>query len=72
VSGGGQPYASTDDIRAQRIAGMYNDDERSTIRCSHQNPEIKQIYEEYLGEPLSKKSHHLLHTTYTERPIYKR
>lgn len=72
VSGGGQPYASTDDIRAQRIAGIYNDDERSTIRCSHQNPEIKQIYEDYLGEPLSKKSHHLLHTTYTDRPIYKR
>ncbi len=72
VSGGGQPYASTDEIRAQRIAGLYADDERSTIRCSHQNPEIQQIYAEYLGAPLSEKSHHLLHTTYTSRPVYKK
>ena len=72
VSGGGQPYASTDEIRAKRIAGLYADDERSTIRCSHQNPEIQQIYAEYLGAPLSEKSHHLLHTTYTSRPVYKK
>jgi len=72
VAGGGQPYATTDEVRAQRIAGLYTDDEKSTIRCSHQNPEIKQIYKEYLGAPLSEKSHHLLHTTYTERKIYKK
>ncbi|MDC7246935.1 MAG: NADH-dependent [FeFe] hydrogenase, group A6 [Sphaerochaetaceae bacterium] len=71
VSGGGQPYATTDDVRAQRIAGLYTDDEQSEVRCSHQNPEIKQIYADYLGAPLSEKSHHLLHTTYTERPLYK-
>jgi iron-only hydrogenase group A len=56
VSGGGQPYASTDEVRAMRIAGIYTDDERSTVRCSHQNPEIQQIYKDYLGEPLSEKS----------------
>ena len=72
VAGGGQPYATTDEVRAQRIAGLYADDEQSTIRCSHQNPEIQQIYKEYLGAPLSEKSHHLLHTTYTERKIYKK
>ena len=72
VSGGGQPYASTDEVRAQRIAGLYTDDERSTVRCSHQNPEIQQIYQEYLGAPLSEKAHHLLHTTYTESKIYKK
>ena len=71
VSGGGQPYATTDEVRAQRIAGLYTDDEQSEVRCSHQNPEIKQIYADYLGAPLSEKSHHLLHTTYTERPLYK-
>lgn len=72
ISGGGQPYASTDEVRAQRIAGLYTDDERSTVRCSHQNPEIQQIYTDYLGEPLSEKAHHLLHTTYTERKVYKK
>jgi iron-only hydrogenase group A len=72
VSGGGQPYASTDEVRAMRIAGIYTDDERSTVRCSHQNPEIQQIYKDYLGEPLSEKAHHLLHTTYHERKVYKK
>jgi len=71
VAGGGQPYSTTDDIRNKRIAGLYSDDERSTYRCSHQNPEIIQIYDEFLGEPLSEKAHHLLHTTYQERKIYK-
>jgi len=72
VAGGGQPYATTDEIRAQRIAGIYADDEGSVTRCSHQNPEIQQIYEDYLGEPLSDKAHQLLHTTYHERRIYKK
>jgi iron-only hydrogenase group A len=72
VAGGGQPYATTDDIRTKRIAGLYTDDEKSTYRCSHQNPEIQQIYTEFLEKPLSEKSHHLLHTTYTERKIYKK
>lgn len=72
VAGGGQPYATTDEVRAQRIAGLYTDDERSTVRCSHQNPEIQQIYKDFFGAPLSEKSHQLLHTTYTERKIYKK
>lgn len=72
IAGGGQPYSTTDDIREKRIAGLYTDDENSEVRCSHQNPEIQQIYKEFLGAPLSEKSHHLLHTTYTERKIYKK
>ena len=72
IAGGGQPYSTTDEIREQRIAGIYKDDEMSEIRCSHENPEIIQIYKDFLGEPLSKKSHELLHTSYKERPVYKR
>lgn len=72
VAGGGQPYSTTDEVRTKRIAGLYMDDEESTYRCSYQNPEIQQIYREFLGEPMSEKSHHLLHTTYTPRKIYKK
>jgi NADH-quinone oxidoreductase subunit G len=72
IAGGGQPYGTEDEIRAQRVAGLYKDDEKSEIRCSHQNPEIAQIYSDYLGAPLSKKSHHLLHTHYTSRPVYQK
>ena len=72
IAGGGQPYGTVDNIREKRIAGMYKDDEKSTIRCSHQNPEIVQVYKDFLGEPMSEKSHHLLHTHYTPRPVYRK
>ncbi|MCX7655322.1 MAG: NADH-dependent [FeFe] hydrogenase, group A6 [Treponemataceae bacterium] len=70
IGGGGQPYGCTDEVRAKRIAGIYHDDEKSTYRCSHQNPYIKQVYEEFLGEPNSHKAHKLLHTHYVARPLY--
>ncbi|MGA7874447.1 MAG: iron hydrogenase small subunit [Desulfoferrobacter sp.] len=34
---------------------------------SHKNPMIKKIYSEFLGEPLSHRSHELLHTQYRDR-----
>jgi len=72
VSGGGQPYGTTDEIRQKRIAGLYKDDERSAVRCSHQNPDIQKIYKEFLDKPGSHKAHELLHTHYQERPIYQK
>ncbi|MDR2403030.1 MAG: [FeFe] hydrogenase, group A [Spirochaetaceae bacterium] len=70
ISGGGQPYGSTDAIRSRRTRGLYSDDEKSQYRCSHQNPFIKQIYDEFLGEPTGHKAHELLHTKYEELPLY--
>ncbi|HDQ13389.1 MAG TPA: ferredoxin, partial [Sediminispirochaeta sp.] len=70
IAGGGQPYGTNDEVRAKRIAGIYKDDASAVVRASYQNPEIQQIYREFLGEPLSEKSHQLLHTHYTPRPIY--
>lgn len=70
IAGGGQPYGCTDEVRNKRIAGIYHDDEISTYRCSHHNPYIKQVYDEYLGEPNSHKAHELLHTHYFKRPLY--
>jgi len=72
ISGGGQPHGATDAIRAKRTAGIYRDDEQSQFRCSHQNPHIQKIYDEFLGAPLSHKAHELLHTTYKPRKVYKR
>lgn len=71
IGGGGQPHGATDEIRAKRIAGLYKDDEKSAVRCSHENPEIQKIYKEFLGEPLSEKAHQYLHTHYKARPVYK-
>jgi len=70
IAGGGQPYGTTDEVRAKRIAGIYKDDEKSVKRCSHHNPDIIKIYDEYLEKPNSHKAHDLLHTHYTSRPLY--
>lgn len=71
IGGGGQPHGATDEVRAQRTAGIYSDDEKSVRRCSHHNPMITKIYEDFLGEPMSHKAHELLHTGYQERDVYK-
>jgi len=70
ISGGGQPYGTTNTVRRKRIKGLYTDDTRQRLRQSHHNEAIKALYENYLGEPLSEKSHHYLHTSYTPRPVY--
>ena len=70
VTGGGQPYGHNDELRVKRANALYQDDETHEIRCSHQNPLITKIYDEYFGKPNSEKAHHLLHTTYTKRDLY--
>ncbi|RDV83281.1 [Fe-Fe] hydrogenase large subunit C-terminal domain-containing protein, partial [Ammonifex thiophilus] len=67
IGGGGQPIPTTTEIREQRIAGIYERDKKLPYRKSHENPDIKKLYEEFLGKPLSHKSHELLHTHYTPR-----
>ncbi|MCX7821392.1 MAG: iron hydrogenase small subunit [Brevinematales bacterium] len=56
----------------KRASGIYTDDKNQEYRCSHENPFIKKLYEDYLGKPLSEKSHKLLHTHYKPRPLYNR
>jgi len=67
VGGGGQPIPTDLDIRSRRADALYLADANLPIRKSHENPVIKQIYAEFLVKPLGEKSHHLLHTHYTDR-----
>ena len=62
VGGGGQPIYDGVEMAEVRAPKLYMLDENNPLRCSHDNPQIKTIYEEYLGTPCSDKSHHLLHT----------
>ncbi len=76
VNGGGQPQQPANirnftDIRAERAKVLYDLDVSRTIRKSHENPVIKELYANYLGEPGSHKAHELLHTTYVKRSINK-
>jgi len=75
VTGGGQPIQPAKvqmdiDLRAARAKAIYDEDQSMTIRKSHENPFIKKLYEEYLGEPCGHKSHKLLHTHYIKRENY--
>ena len=65
IGGGGQPQPVNAQIRAARTAAIYKVDETSKLRQSHNNPQIKEIYKQYFGEPCGEKSHKLLHTHYT-------
>lgn len=69
LGGGGQPIPTNWEIRNLRAKAVYEEDKRLEFRKSHENPSITKIYEEFLKEPLGEKSHHLLHTHYTEREI---
>ncbi len=68
IGGGGQPYHHGDaSILKKRQMAIYREDTNKTIRKSHENPYIIKLYEEFLGEPMSEKAHHLLHTEYFDR-----
>ncbi|MGI6712448.1 MAG: NADH-dependent [FeFe] hydrogenase, group A6 [Bacillota bacterium] len=67
IGGGGQPITKSNEKRAERIEGIYKEDAGLPLRKSHENPEVKQLYEEFLKEPLGHKSHELLHTHYTAK-----
>ncbi len=75
VNGGGQPIVPAEirnftDVRAVRGAALYKDDENLPIRKSHENPDVKAVYDEYFEKPGSHKAHEILHTGYTVRPKY--
>ncbi len=67
IGGGGQPIPTNDEIRQKRIEAIYEIDKNMSLRKSHENPAVKELYDTFLGKPLSDKSHQLLHTSYTWR-----
>jgi iron-only hydrogenase group A len=71
IGGGGQPINSDENALKARMRSIYSIDERESIKVSHKNPEIIDLYKEFLGRPLDEISHHLLHTTYEERDVLK-
>ena len=81
IAGGGQPrvmgatfekpWGINDGIRKLRSQGLNTEDEKAKNRLSHKNKSIKKLYDDYLGEAGGEKAHHLLHTKYQKRPLYK-
>lgn len=68
IGGGGQPLHHGDSkILKARAKAIYREDANKPIRKSHENPYIVELYEKYLGKPMSEKAHHLLHTHYFDK-----
>jgi NADH-quinone oxidoreductase subunit G/[NiFe] hydrogenase diaphorase moiety small subunit/NADP-reducing hydrogenase subunit HndD len=70
LGGGGQPIPTNKEIRLKRKQAIYAEDMGMPLRKSHDNPEVKELYKDFLGKPLGHKSHELLHTHYTPRKRY--
>ena len=75
VNGGGQPTQPASvrnkiDIRALRASVLYKADSEMDLRRSHENSAVKRVYDEYFGEPGSKRAHEVLHTFYVKRGLY--
>ena len=62
AGGGGQPIHDGQELAGKRGNTLWRLDKESELRFSHENPEIRTLYREYLEKPLSHKAHHLLHT----------
>ena len=82
INGGGMPivrhaflpdeaYDIMDTYRDKRAAALYSEDERNTLRQSHNNKQIQELYEKFLGEPNSHLAHELLHTSYEAKKPFK-
>lgn len=70
IGGGGQPKDKEykgDALRAARIEGLCKRDSSMKLRLSHENPEIKALYADFYGEPLSELAEQMLHTVYFDR-----
>lgn len=76
INGGGQPFVNSDvrnsgvDYKKLRAQVLYNEDKSKEFRKSHQNKDVKKLYDEFLGKPNSHKAHELLHTTYKAKEIF--
>ena len=78
INGGGQPYVRPallpneddniiDTYKEKRAQALYSEEERQTVRQSHNNQQIIELYDKFLGEPNGHLAHELLHTSYAAR-----
>lgn len=63
AGGGGQPIRMDDaEKAAERASLLYDLDQNSEVRYSHENPDVARLYREFLNKPNSHAAHELLHT----------
>ncbi len=70
VNGGGQPVTTDKSLPKLRAKTLYEIDEKESVKASHKNTAVIELYKNYLGDPLGEKCLALLHTTYKERKVF--
>ena len=69
ISGGGQPIRTNETAIKARIKSIYDFDSKGIINAAHKNPQVLNVYSDFLENPMSEKSRKLIHTTYTPREV---
>ncbi len=75
INGGGQPIVNSKtrnyiDIKKERAKSLYEEDRNLENRKAHKNPDILNIYKDFLGKPGSEIAHNILHTSYKKQEKY--
>lgn len=65
IGGGGQPVPVDDEIRRKRSAGLYNEDNKNTVRSADENPIIKKLYQDFFSD--HKNIHNVCHTSFSKK-----
>jgi iron only hydrogenase large subunit-like protein len=69
IAGGGQTLGVPPEAIRARLQALYAIDRDGARRTAHGNESVRHLYDEFLGAPLSERSHHLLHTRYEPRQV---
>lgn len=67
IGGGGQPIPSTESIIEQRILSLYKIDDKMKLRTAHENPVVKEFFDDYVSKLSDKKKKELLYTSYKKK-----
>ena len=71
IGGGGQPFSTNPERIKARMQALYALDQSEHLRTAHENPEVKRLYQEFLGEPGGDLAREVLHTTFAPRKVYR-
>ena len=71
AGGGGQPIHDGAELAAYRGDVLWGIDKNAAVRFSHENPDVRALYAEFLKKPLSHRAHELLHTEYDSWDIHR-
>ena len=71
VGGGGQPIHDGQELACSRGAKLYDLDEKRTLRQSHNNPDVQEVYTNFLENPLSHLAEELLHSNHVKEKNYR-